>query len=139
MSMQDPISEMHITDPIADLLTRIRNAAMSSQKSVVMPSSKMKVAIAKVLLEEGYIANYHVDGDVKKTLTVDMKYYMRRSVIEGIERVSKPSCRLYCGSKEIPRVKDGLGIAILSSPKGIISGKEAKAQNVGGEILCYVW
>ena len=126
-------------DPISDMLTRIRNAAMSSQKSVVMPSSKMKAAIAKVLLEEGYIAGYHVEGDVKKTLTVDMKYYMRRPVIEGIERVSKPSCRLYCGSKEIPRVKDGLGIAILSSPKGIISGKEAKAQNVGGEILCYVW
>ena len=130
---------MSMQDPISDMLTRIRNAAMSSQKSVVMPSSKMKVAIAKVLLEEGYIANYHVDGDVKKTLTVDMKYYMRRSVIEGIERVSKPSCRLYCGSKEIPRVKDGLGIAILSSPKGIISDKDAKAQNVGGEILCYVW
>ncbi|MBE6405833.1 MAG: 30S ribosomal protein S8 [Lentisphaeria bacterium] len=130
---------MSMQDPISDMLTRIRNAAMSSQKSVVMPSSKMKAAIAKVLLEEGYIAGYHVDGDVKKTLTVDMKYYMRRPVIEGIERVSKPSCRLYCGSKEIPRVKDGLGIAILSSPKGIISGKEAKAQNVGGEILCYVW
>ena len=130
---------MSMQDPISDMLTRIRNAAMSSQKSVVMPSSKMKVALAKVLLEEGYIAGYHVDGDVKKTLTVDMKYFMRRSVIEGIERVSKPSCRLYCGSKEIPRVKDGLGIAILSSPKGIISGKEAKAQNVGGEILCYVW
>ena len=130
---------MSMQDPISDMLTRIRNAAMSSQKSVVMPSSKMKAAIAKVLLEEGYIAGYHVDGDVKKTLTVDMKYYMRRSVIEGIERVSKPSCRLYCGSKEIPRVKDGLGIAILSSPKGVISGKEAQAQNVGGEILCYVW
>ena len=130
---------MSMQDPISDMLTRIRNAAMSSQKSVVMPSSKMKAAIAKVLLEEGYIAGYHVDGDVKKTLTVDMKYFMRRSVIEGIERVSKPSCRLYCGSKEMPRVKDGLGIAILSSPKGVISGKEAKAQNVGGEILCYVW
>ncbi|MBR2439979.1 MAG: 30S ribosomal protein S8 [Lentisphaeria bacterium] len=130
---------MSMQDPISDMLTRIRNAAMSSQKSVVMPSSKMKAAIAKVLLEEGYIAGYHVDGDVKKTLTVDMKYFMRRSVIEGIERVSKPSCRLYCGSKEIPRVKDGLGIAILSSPKGIISDKDAKAQNVGGEILCYVW
>ena len=130
---------MSMQDPISDMLTRIRNAAMSSQKSVVMPSSKMKAAIAKVLLEEGYIAGYHVDGDVKKTLTVDMKYFMRRSVIEGIERVSKPSCRLYCGSKEIPRVKDGLGIAILSSPKGVISGKEAQAQNVGGEILCYVW
>ena len=130
---------MSMQDPISDMLTRIRNAAMSSQKSVIMPSSKMKAAIAKVLLEEGYIAGYHVEGDVKKTLTVDMKYYMRRPVIEGIERVSKPSCRLYCGSKEIPRVKDGLGIAILSSPKGVISGKEAQAQNVGGEILCYVW
>ena len=130
---------MSMQDPISDMLTRIRNAAMSSQKSVVMPSSKMKAAIAKVLLEEGYIAGYRVEGDVKKTLTVDMKYYMRRSVIEGIERVSKPSCRLYCGSREIPRVKDGLGIAILSSPKGVISGKEAQAQNVGGEILCYVW
>ena len=86
---------MSMQDPISDMLTRIRNAAMSSQKSVVMPSSKMTAAIAKVLLEEGYIAGYHVDGDVKKTLTVDMKYFMRRSVIEGIERVSKPSCRLY--------------------------------------------
>lgn len=130
---------MSMQDPISDMLTRIRNAAMSSQKSVIMPSSKMKAAIAKVLLDEGYIAGYRVEGDVKKTLTVDMKYYMRRPVIEGIERVSKPSCRLYCGSREIPRVKDGLGIAILSSPKGVISGKEAKEQNVGGEILCYVW
>ena len=130
---------MSMQDPISDMLTRLRNAAMSSQKSVIMPSSKMKAAIAKVLLDEGYIAGYRVEGDVKKTLTVDMKYYMRRPVIEGIERVSKPSCRLYCGSREIPRVKDGLGIAILSSPKGVISGKEAKEQNVGGEILCYVW
>lgn len=130
---------MSMQDPISDMLTRIRNAAMSSQKSVIMPSSKMKAAIAKVLLDEGYIAGYRVEGDVKKTLTVDMKYFMRRPVIEGIERVSKPSCRLYCGSREIPRVKDGLGIAILSSPKGVISGKEAKEQNVGGEILCYVW
>ena len=130
---------MQITDPIADMLTRIRNANSSKHETVSVPSSKMKLAIAKILLDEGYIAGYHVDGDVKKTLTVDMKYFMRRSVIEGIERVSKPSCRLYCGSKEIPRVKDGLGIAILSSPKGIISDKDAKAQNVGGEILCYVW
>ena len=130
---------MSMQDPISDMLTRIRNAAMSSQKSVVMPSSKMKAAIAKVLLEEGYIAGYHVDGDVKKTLTVDMKYYMRRPVIEGIERVSKPSCRLYCGSKEIPRVKDGLGIAILSTNQGVITDKKARELGVGGEVLAFVW
>lgn len=130
---------MSMQDPISDMLTRLRNAGMSSQKEVVMPSSKMKAAIAKVLLDEGYIAGFHVDGDVKKTLTIELKYYMRRPVIEGLERVSKPSCRLYCGSKEIPRVKDGLGIAILSSPKGVLSGKDAQKQNVGGEVLCYVW
>ena len=80
-----------------------------------------------------------MEGDVKKTLKIELKYYMRRPVIEGLERVSKPSCRLYCGCKEIPRVKDGLGIAILSSPKGVLSGKDAQKQNVGGEVLCYVW
>ncbi len=122
------------------MLTRLRNAGMSMQKEVKMPASKMKAAIAKVLLDEGYIAGYRVDGDdVKKSLVIEVKYYMRRPVIEGLERVSKPSCRLYCGCKEIPRVKDGLGIAILSSPKGVLSGKDAQKQNVGGEILCYVW
>ena len=126
-------------DPISDMLTRLRNGGMSMQKEVSMPASKMKSAIAKVLLDEGYIAGYRVEGDVKKTLTIEMKYHMRRPVIEGLERVSKPSCRLYCGCKEIPRVKDGLGIAILSSPKGILSGKDAQKQNVGGEVLCYVW
>lgn len=130
---------MSMQDPISDMLTRLRNGGMSMQKEVSMPASKMKSAIAKVLLDEGYIAGYRVEGDVKKTLTIEMKYHMRRPVIEGLERVSKPSCRLYCGCKEIPRVKDGLGIAILSSPKGIISGKDAQKQNVGGEVLCYVW
>ena len=130
---------MIMQDPISDMLTRLRNGGMSMQKEVSMPASKMKSAIAKVLLDEGYIAGYRVEGDVKKTLTIEMKYHMRRPVIEGLERVSKPSCRLYCGCKEIPRVKDGLGIAILSSPKGILSGKDAQKQNVGGEVLCYVW
>ncbi len=130
---------MSMQDPISDMLTRLRNGGMSMQKEVSMPASKMKSAIAKVLLDEGYIAGYRVEGDVKKTLTIEMKYHMRRPVIEGLERVSKPSCRLYCGCKEIPRVKDGLGIAILSSPKGILSGKDAQKQNVGGEVLCYVW
>ena len=130
---------MSMQDPISDMLTRLRNGGMSMQKEVSMPASKMKSAIAKVLLDEGYIAGFRMEGDVKKTLTIELKYYMRRPVIEGLERVSKPSCRLYCGCKEIPRVKDGLGIAILSSPKGILSGKNAQKQNVGGEVLCYVW
>jgi len=126
-------------DPISDMLTRLRNGCMSMQKKVSMPSSKMKEAIAMVLKEEGFVVDYTVEGDVKKVLTIEMKYDRRQPVIEDLERVSKPSCRLYCGSKDIPRVKDGMGIAILSTPKGILSGKDAAKQNVGGEILCYVW
>ena len=130
---------MSMQDPISDMLTRLRNGYMSKQKEVVIPSSKLKVAIAQVLEQEGYIKGFHVDGEVKKSLVVEMKYFNRRSVVEGIERVSKPSCRQYCGCKDIPKVKDGLGLAILSTPKGILSGKDAEKQNVGGEILCYVW
>ena len=130
---------MSMKDPISYMLTRLRNGYMSKQKEVAIPSSKLKVAIAKVLEQEGYIKGFRVDGDVKKTLVVEMKYFNRRSVVEGIERVSKPSCRLYCGCRDIPKVKDGLGLAILSTPKGILSGADAEKQNVGGEILCYVW
>ena len=130
---------MSMQDPISDMLTRLRNGYMSKQREVVIPSSKLKVAIATVLEKEGYIKGFRVDGEVKKTLVVEMKYFNRRSVVEGIERVSKPSCRLYCGCKDIPKVKDGLGLAILSTPKGILSGRDAEKQNVGGEILCYVW
>ena len=130
---------MSMQDPISDMLTRLRNGYMSKQKEVAIPSSKLKVAIAKVLEQEGYIKGFHVDGEVKKNLVVEMKYFNRRSVVEGIERVSKPSCRQYCGCKDIPKVKDGLGLAILSTPKGILSGADAEKQNVGGEILCYVW
>ncbi len=130
---------MSMQDPISDMLTRLRNGAMSMQKQVTIPSSKIKVAIAQVLEQEGYIKSFHVDGDLKKSLLIEMKYFQRRPVVEGLQRVSKPSCRLYCGSKDIPKVKDGLGIAIISTPKGILSGKEAEKQNVGGEILCYVW
>lgn len=130
---------MSMQDPISDMLTRLRNGAMSMQKQVSIPSSKIKVAIAQVLEQEGYIKGFRVDGDLKKTLLVEMKYFQRRPVVEGLQRVSKPSCRLYCGSKDIPKVKDGLGIAIISTPKGILSGKDAEKQNVGGEILCYVW
>jgi small subunit ribosomal protein S8 len=130
---------MSMQDPISDMLTRLRNGYMSKQKEVVIPCSKLKVAIAQVLEQEGYIKGFRVNGEVKKSLIVEMKYFNRRSVVEGIERVSKPSCRLYCGCKDIPKVKDGLGLAILSTPKGILSGKDAEKQNVGGEILCYVW
>ena len=130
---------MSMQDPVSDMLTRLRNGAMSRQKEVAIPSSNLKAAIAKVLEEEGYIKSYRVVGDVKKTLFVEMKYQERRPVLEGLERISKPSRRLYCGCKDIPKVKDGLGIAILSTPKGILSGADAEKQNVGGEILCYVW
>ncbi len=130
---------MSMQDPISDMLTRLRNGAMSMQKQVNVPSSKIKVAIAQVLEQEGYIKGFRVDGELKKTLSIEMKYFQRRPVVEGLQRVSKPSCRLYCGSKDIPKVKDGLGIAIISTPKGILSGKDAEKQNVGGEILCYVW
>ncbi|OGV35525.1 MAG: 30S ribosomal protein S8 [Lentisphaerae bacterium GWF2_45_14] len=131
---------MSMQDPIADMLTRIRNANMASLKEVSMPSSMMKASIAKVMKDEGYISDFRVDGeDSKKKLLLSLKYFEKKPVIEGLKRISKTSCRLYCGSDDIPRVNNGLGVVILSTPKGIISGKEAKQQNVGGEIICYVW
>ncbi len=131
---------MSMQDPISDMLARIRNAGTASHDTVKMPSSKMKASIAEVLKKEGYISDYRVEGDgPKKTLTVDLKYYKDTAVIEGLKRVSKPSCRSYCGSQDIPRVRNGLGTVILSTPKGVISDRLAKMQNVGGEILFYVW
>lgn len=131
---------MSMQDPIADMITRLRNAGMVSLKSVSMPSSKMKAAIADVLKSEGFIADYKVEEDgAKKTLVIDTKFYNKKPVIEGLKRVSKPSCRIYTGSTEIPRVRNGQGIAILSTPQGIISGNVARKQNVGGELLCLVW
>jgi len=131
---------MSMQDSLSDMLTRIRNAGMASLKEVRMPSSNMKKAVADVLREEGFIKSYNESGDgAKKELVVDLKYYKKKPVIEGIKRISKPSCRIYCGSSEIPRVKNGFGIVILSTPKGVISGKKAAELNVGGEIICYVW
>ena len=132
---------MSMQDPIADMITRIRNGCTAAtRRDVVMPSSKMKVAIAEVLKSEGYITDYKLDGEgVKKNLVVKLKYRERMPVIEGIERVSRPSCRIYCGSTEIPKVRNGMGIVIISTPKGIVSGKVANAENLGGEILCRVW
>lgn len=131
---------MSMQDPIADMLTRIRNAGSAGLKKVAMPGSIEKSAIAKVLKAEGYIVDYAVTEDgVKRVLSVELKYANGKSVIEGIERVSKPSCRIHCGSREIPRVRNGLGTVILTTPAGVVSGREAAKANVGGEILCYVW
>ena len=131
---------MSMQDPIADMLTRIRNAGSAGLKKIVMPCSNVKAAIAAVLKEEGYIGDFAVSGEgAMRTLGIEIKYYGGKPVIAGLERVSKPSCRVHCGCAEIPRVRNGLGIVVLSTPKGIISGRKAKAENVGGEIICYVW
>ncbi len=130
---------MSMQDPIADMLTRIRNAVKAELPEVSMPASKMKTAIAKVLKEEGFIADFSATDCVKSELTLKLKYQFRQSVIEGLTRVSKPSCRVYCGSADLPRVRNGLGIVILSTPNGIISDKQARREHVGGEVLCYVW
>ena len=131
---------MSMQDPIADMLTRIRNAGTAMKDEISMPCSRMKTAIADVLKSEGYIVDYKVKGEgVAKELVVKLKYRNKTHVIEGIERVSKPSCRIYSGSTEIPKVRNGLGITILSTPSGVKSGDSAVAENVGGEILCRVW
>ncbi|MBK8523440.1 MAG: 30S ribosomal protein S8 [Betaproteobacteria bacterium] len=130
---------MSMSDPISDMLTRIRNAQMAEKASVAMPSSKLKVAIAKVLKDEGYVEDFAVrDGAGKPTLEIGLKYYAGRPVIERIERVSKPGLRVYKGSTDIPRVMNGLGVAILSTPQGVMTDRKARASNVGGEVLCIV-
>ncbi|MCP5268438.1 MAG: small subunit ribosomal protein [Pseudomonadota bacterium] len=130
---------MSMSDPISDMLTRIRNAQMAEKASVAMPSSKLKVAIAKVLKDEGYVEDFAVrDGAGKPTLEIGLKYYAGRPVIERIERVSKPGLRVYKGSTDIPRVMNGLGVAIVSTPQGVMTDRKARASNVGGEVLCIV-
>jgi len=130
---------MSMTDPIADMLTRIRNAQGVEKSDVAMPSSKLKVAIAQVLKDEGYIENYSVSAEgAKAELRIELKYYAGRPVIERIERVSKPGLRVYKGRADIPRVMNGLGIAIVSTPKGVMTDRKARTVGVGGEVLCYV-
>ena len=131
---------MSMQDPIADMLTRVRNAGAAGLKKIEMPSSKEKAAIAAVLKEEGYVTDFAVLEDgAKRILTVTLKYYQGAPVIEGIQRVSKPSCRIHCTCKDIPKVLGGLGTVVLSTPNGILSGRKAKEANVGGEVLLYVW
>ena len=130
---------MSMSDPIADMLTRIRNAQMSEKVSVAMPSSKIKVAIANVLKDEGYIDDLRVVTDSgKATLELSLKYYAGRPVIERIERISRPGLRIYKGVDGIPRVMNGLGIAIVSTPKGVMTDRKARAAKLGGEVLCVV-
>ncbi len=134
---------MNVTDPIADALTRIRNAGIAQHPQVAMPSSKMREAIARILKEEGFVSDYEtLPGKVSNTLLIHLKYTRERRprpVIAGLTRVSKPGRRVYCGKKDIPWVRSGLGVAIMSTPKGVMTGRQARREGIGGEVLCYVW
>lgn len=130
---------MSMSDPIADMLTRIRNAQMVEKVSVSMPSSKLKVAIATVLRDEGYIDSFEVKGEkAKPELEIALRYYAGRPVIERIERVSRPGLRVYKASNDIPQVMNGLGVTIVSTSRGVMTDRKARSEGVGGEVLCYV-
>jgi small subunit ribosomal protein S8 len=130
---------MSMSDPVADMLTRIRNAQQSEKQSVAIPSSKLKVAIANVLKDEGYIDGFAVKAEgAKSELEIALKYYAGRPVIERIERVSRPGLRVYKGRDSIPQVMNGLGVAIVTTPKGVMTDRKARQTGVGGEVLCYV-
>lgn len=129
---------MSMQDPIADMLTRIRNGQAASKVSVAMPSSKQKVAIAQLLKEEGYIADYKVNGDVKAELEVELKYFQGKPVVELIQRVSRPGLRIYKKRGELPKIMNGLGIAVVSTSKGVMTDRAARKAGMGGEIICYV-
>ena len=131
---------MVVTDPIADMLTRIRNALTAKHETVEVPASKMKKAIADILLNEGYISNVELKEDgVQGSILVTLKYSKEGNVISGLKRISKPGLRVYAKSNEIPKVLNGLGIAILSTSKGIMTDKQARANNLGGEVLAFIW
>jgi small subunit ribosomal protein S8 len=130
---------MSMTDPVADLLTRIRNGQTARKESVTLASSRLKTAILKVLKDEGYIADYQLGGDAgKPTLTIDLKYFDGRPVIDRIERVSRPGLRIYRGKDELPKVLGGMGTVIVSTPKGVMTDKAARAIGQGGEVICIV-
>jgi small subunit ribosomal protein S8 len=130
---------MSMSDPIADLLTRIRNAQMVAKTTVLIPASKVKIAIAQVLKDEGYIDGFKVSNEGGKAeLEIALKYYAGKPVIERIERVSRPGLRVYRGSDSIPQVQNGMGVAIVTTPQGVMTDRKARATGVGGEILCYV-
>jgi small subunit ribosomal protein S8 len=127
-------------DPISDMLTRIRNGSRALLPTVEMPHSKIKESIANILKKEGYVADVLVDGKgAKKTIKLKLKYEGKKNVIEGLKRVSSPGLRRYVGSTEIPRVRGGLGVAVVSTSEGLMTGTQAKKKNIGGELLCYIW
>jgi len=129
-----------VTDPIADMLTRIRNAIMANHSDILIPSSKVKLSIARIFKQEGFIDHYEVlKGKPQPMIKIHLKYLDGQAAFSGLERVSKPGLRVYVGRREIPRVYGGLGIAILSTPEGILTGQEAWRRHLGGELLCYIW
>jgi small subunit ribosomal protein S8 len=128
-----------MTDPISDMLTRIRNAQAALLKNVVLSHSRLKHSVAQILKQEGYVADVVVEGTTKKNLKLTLKYSGKKGVIEGLRRVSKPGLRRYVGATEIPRVLGGMGISILSTSQGLMTGTHARQKNLGGELLCYVW
>lgn len=130
---------MSMQDTLADMFTRIRNGHMAEKAHVAMPSSKQKVAIATVLKDEGYIADFSVEGDVKPVLSVELKYFEGKPVIEEIKRVSRPSLRIYKSAADLPKVADGLGIAIVSTSKGVMTDRAARKAGIGGEVICTVF
>jgi small subunit ribosomal protein S8 len=126
-------------DPIADMLTRIRNASRALLPTVAIPHSRMKESLAHILKSEGYVAEVAVEGKLPKTIKLRLKYEGKKGVIEGIKRISSPGLRNYVGATEIPRVRGGLGVAVVSTSEGVMTGQEARKKNIGGELLCYVW
>jgi len=128
-----------MSDPISDMLTRIRNAGRALLPAVELPHSRMKESVAKILKTEGYVADVAVEGTKIKKLKIRLKYQGKKGVIEGLKRVSRPGLRRYVGATEIPRVLSGMGVSILSTPEGVMTGAQAKKKNLGGELLCYVW
>ncbi|HMP82043.1 MAG TPA: 30S ribosomal protein S8 [Verrucomicrobiota bacterium] len=126
-------------DPISDMLTRIRNASRALLPVVQMPHSRLKESIAHLLKQEGYVADVSVEGATAKTLKIRLKYEGKKNVIEGLRRISKPGLRNYVGATEIPRVRGGLGVAVVSTSEGVMTGTQARKKNIGGELLCYVW
>ncbi len=128
-----------MVDPIADMLTRIRNAGRALLPAVQIPHSRMKESIAGILKLEGYVAEVNVEGKVPKTIRIKLKYEGKKTVIEGLKRISTPGLRRYVGATEIPRVRGGLGVAVVSTSEGIMTGTQARKKNLGGELVCYVW
>jgi small subunit ribosomal protein S8 len=128
-----------MNDPISDMLTRIRNANLALLPSLELPHSKMKESIVGILKREGYITDFSVEGKVPRTIKVKLKYQGKKSIIEGLRRISSPGLRRYVGSTDIPRVRGGLGVAVVSTSEGIMTGVEARKKNLGGELLCYIW